>query len=174
MKADVTREYSLVELRATNFLKLKAVRITPDGGIFKITGRNEQGKSAVLTVVEAGLGGRKAFPKEPIRQGESEATIDLDFGGLQLKRRFTRKDGGGFSDTLTLQYADGKRPKEPQHVLDTLRGSPIADDPIAFSRLKPKERYDLLRQLVPGFDFDEHAEKRKGLRRRTPDDRPRI
>jgi DNA repair exonuclease SbcCD ATPase subunit len=163
MKADVPREYNLIELRAENFKALKAVRITPDGGIFKISGRNAAGKSSVLDAVSAGLAGRKAFPKEPIRQGAEEAIIELDFGGLQLKRRITRKDGGGFTDTLTLQFADGKRPKEPQHILDTLRGSPIADDPIAFARLKPKDRYDLLKQLVPDFDFDDHAEKRREL-----------
>ena len=48
-------------------------------------------------------------------------------------------------------------------MLNELRGSPIADDPLEFSRLKPKERYDLLKSLVPGFDFDAQAKARQEL-----------
>jgi predicted ATP-dependent endonuclease of OLD family len=161
MKADTPKTYRLVEMRAENFKKLKAVAVKIDGTVFKVSGRNEQGKSSLLDAVAAAIGGKDAFPAEPVRKGQNK--IFLDFGGLKLTRRIWNKDGGGIGHDLVLEYSDGKRPKEKQNVLDTLRGSPIADDPIAFARLKPKERYDLLKQLVPDFDFEDHAQQRQDL-----------
>ena len=79
--------YRLIELRAENFRKLKAIAIKPDRAVFKISGRNEQGKSAVLDVVAAAIGGKDAFPKTPVRTGQKEAELFLDFGGLKLTRR---------------------------------------------------------------------------------------
>lgn len=163
MKADTPKTYRLVEMRAENFKKLKAVAVKIDGTVFKVSGRNEQGKSSLLDAVAAAIGGKDAFPAEPVRKGQDKAEIFLDFGGLKLTRRIWNKDGGGIGHDLVLEYSDGKRPKEKQNVLDTLRGSPIADDPIAFARLKPKERYDMLKQLVPDFDFEDHAQKRQDL-----------
>jgi predicted ATP-dependent endonuclease of OLD family len=163
MKADTPKAYRLVEVRAENFKKLKAVAVKVDGTLLKISGRNEQGKSSLLDAVAAAIGGKDAFPEQPVRKGEKEAEIYLDFGGLKLKRRIWNKEGGGIGHEIVLEFADGKRPKEKQHVLDELRGSPIADDPIAFARLKPKERYDLLKTLVPNFDFEDNAGKRQEL-----------
>jgi predicted ATP-dependent endonuclease of OLD family len=149
-------------VRAQNFKKLKAVSIKPDRSLFKISGRNEQGKSSVLDIIAAAIGGKDAFPPVPVRLGEEQAEISVDFGALKITRTITNKQGGGVNHTLTLEFADGKRPKEKQHVLDELRGSPIADDPLAFSRMKPKDRFDLVKGLVD-FDFADMAKKRKDL-----------
>ena len=163
MKADIKKAYKLVELRCDNFKKLKAVAVKIDGTVFKISGKNEAGKSSLLDAVAAAIGGKDAFPKEPVRKGEDKAEIFLDFGGLKLTRKIWNKEDGGIGHSLILEYADGKRPRQPQDILDTLRGSAIADDPIAFARLRPRERYDLLKKLVPNFDFDDMAAKRKEL-----------
>ena len=163
MKADAPKEYRLVELRADNFMKLKAVRVSIDGPVLKVNGRNEQGKSAVLNAVAAAIGGPKAFPEKPVRKGQERAEIFLDFGGLKLIRKIWNKDEGGVEHSIVLEYADGKRPKDKQSVLNELRGSPIADDPIAFSKLPPAKRYEMLKQLVPGFDFEDHEQKRQDL-----------
>lgn len=153
----------LVELRVENFRKLKAVRITPDGGLFTVSGRNEQGKSAVLDSVYTAIGGKKYFPATPIRTGEDNAEIMLDFGGLKITRTIWRKEDGAIDHKVVLQYADGKRAARPQDVLNELLGSPIADDPLAFSKMKPKEQYDLLKGLVPNVDFDDIAARRADL-----------
>lgn len=163
MKSDTPKKYRLVELRAQNIKKLQAVAIKIDRSLFKITGKNEAGKSSVLDAVVMAIAGKDAFPAEPIRKGEDTAEIFLDFCDLKLTRKIWRREGGGFDHSVSLDFSDGKRPKEKQHVLDALRGSPIADDPIAFSRLKPKARYDMLRQLVADFNFAEEAAKRLQL-----------
>jgi hypothetical protein len=161
--AEPAHVYRLIELRAENFKILKAVSVRPNGSVLKVSGRNEQGKSSLLDAVAAAIGGKDAFPAEPIRKGEDRAEIYLDFGGLKLTRKIWHKEGGGVGHSVVLEYADGSRPKSPQDVLKALRGSPIADDPIEFSRLKPKERYDLLKKLVPKFDFEEQAKARAEL-----------
>lgn len=152
--------YKLVELRAENFRRLKAVSIKPDRALFNISGRNEQGKSSILDAVAAAIGGKDAFPPAPVRSGQKAAEISLDFGALKLVRTIKNRADGGVDHTLSIEFADGNRPKEKQHVLDELRGSPIADDPLAFARMKAKDRFDLIKSLVD-YDFDGMAKKRK-------------
>lgn len=163
MKADTPKTYRLVELVAENFKILKAVRIAPNRSVVKIVGQNAQGKSSVLDIVSAAIGGAALCPKQAIRKGETSAMVSADFGALRATRRFHLKDDGSETSDLTVEFSDGKRPKKPQDVLNELRGSPIADDPLEFARLKPKDRYDLLKQLVPDFDFEKQAQERKDL-----------
>lgn len=166
MKADVPMNFTLIEMRARNVKALKAVTIRPDGKpMFKISGRNGQGKSSVLDAIAMGIGGPAMFPEKPIRAGEKEAEIFLDFGDLKLTRTIAADDKAprGYTAALKLEFRDGKRPKEKQTVLDALRGSPIADDPIEFAGLKPKDRYELVKGLVPGFDFETNATTRADL-----------
>lgn len=162
-KDDAETEIRFGELRADNFKKLKAVSIKPDGGLFEVAGMNEAGKSSVLDAFMAAIGGPKYFPPEPVRRGEQESLLQVDLGALVVVRRIWNRDGGGVGQEVVVQWANGKRPTKPQTVLDELRGSHIADDPVAFARLEPKKRLDLLKKLVPGVDFDELAQERQDL-----------
>ena len=163
MKDDVKTSYRLVEMQASNFLILKTVTIRPDRSVFRISGQNGMGKSSVLSIVSAAIGGAKLCPKQAIRKGETEGMVSADFGALKATRRFRLRDDGTETSDLTVEFANGKRPRKPQEILDELRGSAFADDPLAFSRLSQKARYDLLKNLVPGFDFDAQAKIRQDL-----------
>ena len=166
MKADVPMNYRLVEVRATNVKALKAVAIKTDGKpLFKISGRNGQGKSSVLDAVVMAIAGPAAFPEKPIRAGENEASIFLDFTDLKLTRTIVATDDlkRGYTSTVKLEFRDGKRVKEKQTVLDALRGSPIADDPLKFATMDSKQRYNLVRGLIPDFDFDAKDAERQAL-----------
>lgn len=163
MKADVPMQYRLVEVRATNVKALKAVAVKIDGKpVFKVSGRNGQGKSSLLDAVAMALAGPAGFPEKPIRAGETEAEVFLDFTDLKLTRKIVADEDAprGYTSALKLDFRNGKKPKEKQTVLDALRGSPIADDPLEFANLKPRERYDLLRGLID-FDFETHEETRR-------------
>lgn len=155
---------TFTELRAENFKRLSAVRIRPDGAVVQITGRNDQGKSSVLDAFAAAVGGKAFCPKVPIKKGQEEAEIFVDLGSLRITRRWWfKKTDGDLTGDLVVEYADGTKPKNPQATLDELRGSDIAADPLEFMRLSPKEKFDQLRQLVPGVDFDKLAKDRKEL-----------
>ena len=157
-------QYRLVEVRATNVKALKAVAIKPDGKpLFKVSGRNGQGKSSLLDAVAMALAGPEGFPDKPIRAGQDKASIYLDFTDLQLTRTIMASEDSprGFTSALKLEFRNGKRPKQKQTELDALRGSPIADDPLEFASLKPRERYDLVRGLIPDFDFEANDEARR-------------
>ena len=162
--ADAAPNYRLVELRVEGFKKVKAVSIKPDRSLFTISGRNEQGKSSILDAFMAAVGGKSYMPPEPINDEMAEASIFIDATDLKISRRIWRKkDGEGFNHEVVVEYADGKQPKYAQNALDELRGSSLAGDPLEFSRMKPKEQFDLLKSLVPNFDFDKQARERKRL-----------
>lgn len=151
----------IVELRAENFKRLKAVRIAPSEGLQQITGRNAQGKSSVLDAVFAALGGAKGEPIKPIRDGEDKAEVVVDLGDMLVRRRWTQS-----GTSLQVESKEGAVFKSPQAVLDKLLGS-LTFDPLAFGRMDPKEKARTLRLLV-GLDVtDIELERKAAFDRRT-------
>ena len=134
----------IIELRAENVMRLKAVEITPDGTVQVIGGRNAQGKSAVLNAIWLALGGGKASKdiSRPIRDGEEKASVRLDLGDLVVTRTWTQK-----GTSLKVENAEGATFKSPQGMLDALVGQ-LSFDPLAFTRLSAKEQRAALLDLV--------------------------
>lgn len=138
----------IVELRAENFKRLKAITIRPNGTAVIVGGRNGQGKSSALDAIWAALAGAKAIPPEPIRRGEEDATISVDLGDLIVTRRFTKSG----NTRVEVATREGAVHKSPQAVLDRLVGE-LSFDPLAFARQKPKDQAETLRELA-GLDLD--------------------
>lgn len=155
----------IIELRAENVMRLKAVEITPDGTVQVIGGRNAQGKSAVLNAIWLALGGGKALKETPlpIRDGEDKASVRLDLGDLVVTRSWTRK-----GTSLKVENAEGAQYKSPQSMLDALVGQ-LSFDPLAFTRLSPKEQREALLDLVDlDVDLDAlDAEAKQVYQQRT-------
>lgn len=142
----------IIRLEASNIKRLKAVKITPEGRVVKITGRNDQGKSSVIDSIWYALGGTAVIPDDPINGAADKASVFLDLGELKVTRKFTRKEKT-FTSTLVVEKADGTRPTSPQNLLNELVGK-FTLDPLAFSRLPAKDQFDALKILVPGLDLD--------------------
>lgn len=159
----------IIELRAENLKRLKAVTIRPADPLVKITGRNGAGKSSVLDAIWMALGGAGAVPEQPIRQGEQRALVTLDLGDFRVTRRFTH---GG--TTLTVEDAHGARWKSPQAILDALVGK-LCFDPMQFMRMDRKAQFkELLGTVNLPLDLDaldlerkRIFEERTGRNRRT-------
>src|SRR5690242_20109026 len=100
----------IVRLEASNVKRLRAVAIEPDGSLVVVSGRNGQGKSSVLDAIWMALGGKKAFPRRPVREGAEEATIRLELDELVVERRI--KPTG--DTTLAVSSRDGARYNSPQ------------------------------------------------------------
>ncbi len=155
----------IIKLTAENVKRLTAVTITPDGHMTVIGGPNGAGKSSVLDAIMYALDGKKSLPAEPLRKGTKNGKVVLHLDGdesLQLSplvvtRTFTEHGGG----TLEIVTDDGFKAPSPQAILDDLCGR-IAFDPLEFTRLKPKDQADMLRELV-GLDFAELDRRRSVL-----------
>lgn len=138
----------IVELEIENFKRLRALTVRPNGTAVVIGGRNGQGKSSALDAIWAALGGAKAAPQEPIRKGAKTAAVTLDLGDIRVTRRFTKS-----GTRLEVTTKEGASVKSPQAVLDELCAG-IGFDPLAFSRMKPKEQAETLRKLA-GLDLSD-------------------
>jgi len=135
----------IIELQACNFKRLKAVHIRPDGHTVVLGGGNAEGKTSVLDAIQAALGGGRAAPVEPIRRGCSRAEVRLELDELIVTRSFS-----GAGSKIEVRSKEFGKLKSPQAVLDKLTDS-LSFDPLAFSRMKPADQAETLRELV-GLD----------------------
>ena len=155
------QSYKIVELRTENVKRLKAVNITPEGGIVEITGENGNGKSSVLDSIYWNLAGQKEIQSQPIRIGEEKAKTELTLsGGLTIRRTFNRQEDGSFTTALVVETEEGARFQKPQDILNKMVGD-LSFDPLEFTRKKPADQFEILKDFVPGFDFEAEARDRK-------------
>jgi hypothetical protein len=144
----------ILQLTTENVKRISAVTITPQGGMVVIGGRNGQGKSSVLDSIAMAIGGAAVGCAKPLREGAARGKTVLDLGDLVVTRTYTAAGG-----SLVVSNKDGARFSSPQAVLDSLVGR-LTFDPLAFTRMKPKEQAEALRKLV-GIDFAGLDAKRK-------------
>ena len=139
----------IIELRAENIKRLKAVYIRADGKSVVIGGKNAAGKSSVLDAIMLALAGGRAACTDPIRHGERKALtrVRLD-NGLTVERSYTKS--GSY---LEVTVEDDIVVRSPQAMLDKLCGT-LAFDPLAFIAMTAKQQADTLRVLA-GIDFAE-------------------
>lgn len=152
----------ILRLAAENFKRLKAIEITPDGNVVRITGRNGAGKSSALDAIWAALGGEKVAPSMPIRQGEKTAEVNIDLGEFMVRRRWTASGS-------SIEVSNGTAAfKSPQKMLDELIGK-LSFDPLAFAGKKAADqRADLLALLGIGDQLAAiEVERKKAFEDRT-------
>lgn len=149
----------VLRLEAENVLRLKAVRLLPDGKSVVVGGPNGAGKSSVLKLIEMALGGQRTVPGEPVRRGASHGHVLLETEDFLITRNFT---GGGRESHLEVKRrAGGTKVTSPQALLDHVFGS-LSFDPLAFERMDEKEQATVLRKLV-GLDFTAQDQHRAEL-----------
>jgi DNA repair exonuclease SbcCD ATPase subunit len=137
----------IISLSAENVKRLVAVHIEPKGPVVQITGKNASGKTSVLDSIMWALGGKETMDADPIRHGAASARIKLDMGELVVTRVITAS-----GSELRVEAANGTRVSSPQKVLDGLLGA-LTFDPLEFTRLKARQQFDRLREIVP-LDID--------------------
>jgi len=151
----------ILSLEAQNILRLKAVRIQPDGNVVIIGGENKQGKTSILESIRMACGGARALPAEPIHRGAKEGNIRLDLGDLIVEFVVDKKGG-----SVVVRNADGVKQAKPQAILDRLFAK-VAFDPESFARAEPKKQVEILKALL-GLDFSAlDAERAKLYEQRT-------
>ena len=152
----------IIGLKAQNWMRIEAVDIKfTDSGAFVIGGENDQGKSAVLKLVQAILGGRSELPAVPVRVGETKALGELTIGDEEktVVATLSLTDEGGYK--LKVCSANGVPYKRPATMLADMV-SAVTFDPLAILDMAPKEQRALFFGLA-GLDFDELDGARQGL-----------
>jgi hypothetical protein len=143
----------IAKFEAENFMNLKVVEITPQGSVIQLTGANGAGKTSILNAIYFALCGvPKNAVKKPVRQGAQKAVIRLTMGDVLVTRRF---DANGTTQ-LRLETRDHKTNyASPQTLLNELMGE-ITFDPLAFTRMEPRQQLDTVRKMVKlDVDIDE-------------------
>lgn len=161
----------VVSLQVSNILKLSAVEFNWVDGqrVLTLGGKNGAGKSSVINAVAMALGGMALCPDEPLKRGESRGFVELNLGGIVVRREFWRDllteqpaDGppayGETKSRLVVKNPDGVKQEPAQRLLDKLVGK-LAFDPTAFALEDSDKQAEILRKIV-GLDFKEHDEKR--------------
>lgn len=158
---------TIVRLESNNIKRIKAVVVEPDpdDNLIVVSGKNGQGKTSLLDSIALALGGGKEGKATtlPIREGETQASVLIDFGDFTVTRRW---DEAG--TRLTVMSKDGATYKSPQGFLDDRLGA-LSFDPLAFTRKSPKDQLaDLLELVDLPFDpLELEAEKDAIFGRRT-------
>ena len=158
-KAEAATPARVVELRVSNFARVKAAAIRPGRGLVEITGRNGQGKTTILSAIKALVGGKAQAPTRAIRQGAQEAELYADLGPVRVWRKIKHDKHGGETWDIQVTAGDELVRASPQKVLDAFKGE-VGFDPLAFGRMLPRQQFDVLKRLVPDFDFEANAEAR--------------
>lgn len=148
----------IIRLTAENFMRLKAISISPSGDMVYITGANGEGKSSILNAICAALNWRDVSGQipEPIHQGEKKAVVSLDLGDMTITRTWTPS-----GTQLKVESKDGAVFKSPQAMLDEFF-SRIGFDPLEFIRMQPRDQRQTLMDLL-GIDFSEFEIQKERL-----------
>lgn len=137
------------KLTVENVKRIKAVEISPDGNLVRITGKNANGKSSILDSISMLFCGKKLIPERPVRDGEEAAKIEAEAGEYIITRHWTSPD----KSYLTLRNKDGAKFSNAQSILDGFVND-LSFDPIHFTLSKPQERIEKLREIT-GIDLTE-------------------
>ena len=150
-----------------DFMKLKEGAVSLHGTCWIVCGNNAAGKSAVLTLIDALLGGKKLLPDEPVRRGAKKAEGYLVIGEddkPKYRVEMSVTVGGTYKLDIT-EYLDDGTPgviplKSPQGLLNGFSGS-IGFDPTRFLTMDAAKQLQTLKDVL-GLDFSaQDAERRR-------------
>lgn len=148
-----------LEVRGFRRIKVAHVKLVPQVGLVRVTGKNRQGKTSLLNSIKAALGGAGEVGPEAVNDasGEGTGSITLELSNdFTVRRTFTEANPKGY---LTVIGPDGG--KHAQGKLDEWLG-PLSFDPLAFFDLDARRQREILLSLGSDPDL---AKKLDGVRR---------
>jgi DNA repair exonuclease SbcCD ATPase subunit len=134
-----------------NFMRVRVVEIKPTRRVTIVSGKNGQGKTSLMHGLMATLLGKRATTEKPVRNGAKNASGTLWVGDGEHELVITRTINKDRSQSLRVEPAKNGRItgdpfKSPQEVLNALVGE-MAEDPLAFIGMAPKEQIEVLRRV---------------------------
>jgi DNA repair exonuclease SbcCD ATPase subunit len=164
----------VIKYEAHNVLGVKDIKFDLAGRhLFLVGGANGQGKSSALTALIMALAGKSGmsdYPDIALRKGQKKGKVSIELTGdadlmesksITVELSLRQKPSGSVVEEFRVLDSTGEEAPEPRKLLQrlfTLR----AFDPLAFERMKPKEKASLVQGML-GLDlstFDkEYKEK---------------
>lgn len=147
----------LIKLEVSNVKRIKWASIDTSGNLLTVAGLNAQGKSSLLDAIQMLYGPGRLVPSDPIHHGATGKSYirGVEDNGVTTELRFTASG----ATKKVMDPKQGTLPS-PQKVCDD-KAPAIAFDPLAFSRMRPSEQLEVLKQLGK-LDFtaldDEYAQ----------------
>ena len=142
--SDVSPTQKIISLEAENVMRLRAVRLEPNGQSVVLGGANGAGKSSVLAAIEMAFGGKRHVPGEALRQGEKRGRVIVETDDFIVTRTFSKK---GTDVVVKAKAMDGAPLPAPQTLLDKLFGA-LTFDPFEFERMEARRQVELLKDLA--------------------------
>lgn len=154
----------VVKYEAHNVLGVKDIKFDLAGRhLFLVGGANGQGKSSALTALIMALAGKSGmsdYPEVALRKGEKSGKVTIELSGdselmedrsITVELALRKKSSGTIVEEFRVLDSTGEEAPEPRKLLQrlfTLR----AFDPLAFERMKPKEKATLVQEML-GLDL---------------------
>lgn len=144
------KNLKIVALDATNFRKLKCFFVNfKNKGITLFSGRNAQGKTSALDLIEYAIMGKKVVNGNYITNGENKMTVNCKIDGedteIEIHRVQTEK-----SSVLEV-FVDGNKITKPQNFLKELINN-FTFDVSRFTTLSAQEKVKFIMDSA-GLDF---------------------
>lgn len=150
----------IVKLSVENIKKLVAVEINPQGNLVELKGNNGSGKTSILDSIWWAFAGLSNVQDKPIREGQDKGVIRLDVGDFTITRTFVRVEDDGYTSSIKVVNKEGISYQSPQTMLDKLFNS-LSFKPLKFAEAQAKDQMEMVRSLVPGFDFKKSEKEEK-------------
>jgi DNA repair exonuclease SbcCD ATPase subunit len=163
----------VIKYEAHNVLGVKDIKFDLAGRhLFLVGGANGQGKSSALTALIMALAGKSGmtdYPEIALRKGQKKGKVTIELTGdadlmesksITVELSLRQKASGAVVEEFRVLDSAGEEAPEPRKLLQrlfTLR----AFDPLAFERMKPKEKATLVQEML-GLDlskFDKEYQK---------------
>jgi DNA repair exonuclease SbcCD ATPase subunit len=161
----------VIKYEAHNVLGVKDVRFDLAGRhLFLVGGKNGQGKTSALTALIMALAGKSGsdYPDIALRKGQKKGKVTIELTGdeelmesksITVELSLRQKPSGAVVEEFRVLDSTGEEAPEPRKLLQrlfTLR----AFDPLAFERMKPKEKATLVQEML-GLDLGKFDDEYK-------------
>lgn len=157
----------VIKYEAHNVLGVKDIKFDLAGRhLFLVGGANGVGKSSALSALVCALAGKSGmqdYPEIMLRKGEKKGKVTIELTGdadlmesksITVELSLRQKASGAVVEEFRVLDSTGEEAPEPRKLLQrlfTLR----AFDPLAFERMKPKEKATLVQEML-GLDLSKY------------------
>lgn len=162
----------VLKYEAHNVLGVKDIKFDLAGRhLFLVGGANGQGKSSALSALVMALAGKSGmsdYPEIALRKGEKKGKVTIELTGdadlmesksITVELSLRQKPSGAVVEEFRVLDSAGEEAPEPRKLLQrlfTLR----AFDPLAFERMKPKDKATLVQEML-GLDLSKYDDEYK-------------